>query len=289
MIGNEEGSMLRHKPAVALAFALIFGVSLSAQSPSEPQIPQQQTTQDSQPQTPCANASQPPCGGSSVPTGGQPAAVSTSGQPAKANKAPSRILWFVPNFRAVSADTQLPPLSVKGKFTLFLRQNFDYSSVVMTGIWAGISQASDSPKEFGQGAAGYGRRFWHGYADSIGSNFFTNFMVPSLAHHDPRYYALGHGGVLRRTGYAVSRLFVIKSDAGNWTFNISEPLGTGMGAALSNAYYPSSLTGWTRTYQRWGMQFALDGGGNLLREFWPNSSGSSKKNKGTLAGQNTHP
>ena len=284
--------MLRHKPAVALAFALIFGVSLSAQSPSEPQTPQQQTTQDSQPQTPCANASQPPCGGSSVPTGGQPATVSTSGPPATVNatvnKQPNRILGFIPNFRAVSADTQLPPLSVKGKFTLFLRQNFDYSSLIMSGIGAGISQASDSPKEFGQGGIGYGRRYWHHYADAIGGNFFTNFMLPSLAHHDPRYYSLGHGGVLRRTGYALSRLFVVKSDAGNWTFNISEPLGNGMGAALSNAYYPSSLTGWTRTYQRWALQFGIDGGFNLLKEFWPDVS-PSKKNKGTLAGQNTHP
>jgi len=287
MIGNAEDSMLRHKPAGALAFALIFGVSLSAQSPSEPQTPQQQTTQDSQAQPPCANASQSPCGGSSVPTGGPPATVS----PATANKQPSRILGFIPNFRAVSADTQLPPLSVKGKFTLFLRQNFDYSSLIMSGIGAGFSQATDSPKEFGQGGIGYGRRYWHHYADAIGGNFFTNFMLPSLAHHDPRYYSLGRGGVLRRTGYAVSRLFVIKSDAGNWTFNGNELLGNGMGAALANAYYPSSLKGWTHTYQRWALQIGIDGGYNLLKEFWPDTgSGSSKnKNKGNVAGQNTHP
>jgi hypothetical protein len=290
MIANAEDSMLRHKPAAALAFALIFGVSLAAQSPSEQRTPQQRTTQDSQPQTACTNASQPSCGGSSVSTGGQPATVSTSGQPSTVNSQPSRILGFIPNFRAVSADTQLPPLSVNGKFKLFLKTNFDYSSVLWTGFASGISQAKDSPEEFGQGAAGYGRRFWHGYADSIGSNFFTNFMLSSLAHQDPRYYALGHGGVLRRTGYALSRLFVIKSDAGNWTFNISETLGNGMGAALSNAYYPSSLTGWTRTYQRWTVQFASDGAGNLLKEFWPDvASRLSKKNKGTLAGQNTHP
>src|SRR6516165_9871796 len=117
MIANAEDSMLRHKPAAALAFALIFGVSLAAQSPSEQRTPQQRTTQDSQPQTACTNASQPSCGGSSV---------STSGQPSTVNSQPSRILGFIPNFRAVSADTQLPPLSVNGKFKLFLKTNFDY-------------------------------------------------------------------------------------------------------------------------------------------------------------------
>jgi len=279
--------MLRHKLAAAVAFALIFGVSLWAQSAPEQQTPQRQTTQDSQPQTPCANASQPACGGTSVPTG-SPAAVSTPAT--TANTQPSRILGFIPNFRAVSADTQLPPLSVKGKFTLFLRQNFDYSSLILVGIGAGISQASDSPSELGQGAIGYGRRYWHGYADSIGGNFFTNFMLPSLFHQDPRYYSLGHGGVIRRTGYAVSRIFVTKSDAGNWQFNPNELLGNGMGAALSNAYYPSSLRGWTRTHQRWAVQIGIDGGFNLLKEFWPDVSSSKKKNNGTLAGsKNTHP
>jgi hypothetical protein len=278
--------MLRHKLAAAVAFALMFGVSLSAETAPEQQTPQQQTTQDSQPQTPCANASQPACGPPSVPTGSTPATVST---PATINRQPTRILGFIPNFRAVSADTQLPPLSVKGKFTLFLRQNFDYSSLILVGIGAGISQASDSPSEFGQGGIGYGRRYWHAYADSIGGNFFTNFMLPSLFHQDPRYYSLGHGGVIRRTGYAVSRLFVIKSDAGNWEFNPNELLGNGMGAALSNAYYPSSLRGWTRTHQRWAVQLGIDAGFNLLKEFWPDS-GSSKNNNGTSAGsQNTHP
>jgi hypothetical protein len=274
--------MLRHKLAGALAFALIFGVSLSAQSSSDQQTSQQQATQDSQPQTPCPNASQPTCGPSG-PTSGAPATISTSGPPATTNRAPQRILGIIPNFRAVSADTQLPPLSVNGKFKLFLKQNFDYSTLVWIGVGTGISQASDSPKELGQGAIGYGRRYWHGYADSIGSNFFTNFMLPSLFRQDPRYYSLGHGGVIRRTGYAVSRLFVIKSDAGNWQFNPNELLGNGMGAGLSNAYYPSSLRGWTRTYQRWAVQIGIDGGYNLLKEFWPSGSGSSKQS------QNAHP
>src|SRR6516225_6393043 len=114
MIGNAEDSMLRLKPAGALAFVLIFGVSLSAQSPSEQRTPQ--TTQDSQPQTPCANASQPPCGPSGPPSG-PPATIAPSGPPATtANRAPQHILGIIPNFRAVSADTQLPPLSVKSKF-----------------------------------------------------------------------------------------------------------------------------------------------------------------------------
>ena len=57
---------------------------------------------------------------------------------ASEGKQPKRILWIIPNYRAVSANTQLPPLSVKGKFWLATQDSFDYSSFVLAGIVAGI-------------------------------------------------------------------------------------------------------------------------------------------------------
>src|ERR1700739_1417801 len=52
-------------------------------------------------------------------------------------KQTSRIMGVVPNFGAVSANTQLPPLSTKGKFWLATEDSFDYSAFVWTGIIAG--------------------------------------------------------------------------------------------------------------------------------------------------------
>jgi hypothetical protein len=71
-------------------------------------------------------------------------------------KQSERILGIIPNYRAVSADTTLPPLSVKGKFGLATRDSFDYSSVLVAGVMAEIAQARDSYPEFHQGAAGFG-------------------------------------------------------------------------------------------------------------------------------------
>lgn len=70
-------------------------------------------------------------------------------------KQSKRILWIFPNYRAVSADTQLPPLSLKTKFWLATQDSFDYSSFITAGMLAGISQAKSSYAEFGQGAKGY--------------------------------------------------------------------------------------------------------------------------------------
>jgi len=184
-------------------------------------------------------------------------------------KQSKRILWIFPNYRAVSAGTQLPPLSLKDKFWLATQDSFDYSSFITAGILAGASQAKKSYPEFGQGAKGYGRYYWHAMADQAVGNYLTEAIVPVVTHEDPRYYTLGHGGFFKRTGYAVSRLLITRTDAGGRTFNISEIAGNAAGAGISNTYYPGNERTWTKTYQKWGTQIALDGAFNILKEFWP--------------------
>jgi len=180
-----------------------------------------------------------------------------------------RILWIFPNHRAVSADAQLPRLSLKDKFWLATQDSFDYSSFVTAGMLAGIGQAKNSYPEFGQGAKGYGRYYWHAVADQAVGNYLTEAIVPAVTREDPRYYTLGHGGFLKRTGYAVSRLLVTRTDSGRRTMNISEIVGNGAGAGISDLYYPSRERTWTKTAQKWIAQIALDGVFNIAKEFWP--------------------
>jgi hypothetical protein len=184
-------------------------------------------------------------------------------------KQSKRILWIFPNYRAVSANTQLPPLSLKDKFWLATQDSFDYSSFVSAGILAGVSQANKSYPEFGQGAKGYGRYYWHAMSDQAVGNYLTEAIVPAVTHEDPRYYTLGHGGFFKRTGYAVSRLFITRADAGGRTLNFAEIVGNGAGAGISDTYYPARERTWTKTGQKWITQVALDGVFNILKEFWP--------------------
>jgi hypothetical protein len=184
-------------------------------------------------------------------------------------KQPKRILWIIPNYRAVSANTQLPRLSAKGKFWLATQDSFDYSSFVLAGILAGVGQAKNSTPQFRQGAAGYGRYYWHSMTDQAVGNYFTEAIVPTVTHEDPRYYTLGHGGFFRRTEYAVSRLLVTRTDSGGRTFNFSEIVGNGAGAGISNLYYPRQERTWTKTGQKWLTQVGIDGVFNVFKEFWP--------------------
>ncbi len=184
-------------------------------------------------------------------------------------KQSKRILGVIPNYRAVSANANLPPLSVKGKFVLATQDSFDYSSLLVAGVMAGMGQARNSYPEFHQGGAGFGRYYWHSFADQAVGNYFTESIIPSLTHEDPRYYTRFRGGFFPRTGYAISRLFLTRTDSGGETFNFSEIVGNGAGAGISALYYPQRERTWTKTGQKWGDQVALDGVFNFLKEFWP--------------------
>ena len=188
---------------------------------------------------------------------------------AQYGKQPKRILGIIPNYRAVSANTYLPPLSFEKKFWLATQDTFDYSNFLLVAGLAGVSQAQNSQPSFGQGAAGYGRYYWHTFADGGIENYMTEAIVPTVTREDPRYYTMGKGGFFKRAGYAVSRLVITRNDEGHRTFNISEIAGAGAAAGIANTYYHDQSNPWVKTYQRWGTEVGLDGIFNVLKEFWP--------------------
>jgi hypothetical protein len=181
-----------------------------------------------------------------------------------------RILFVFPNFRSVSVDEKLPPQSAKDKLWTATQDSFDYSSFIFVGGLAGVGFAQNSVPEFGQGAEGYAKYYWHTFVDQTNENYLVEFVLPVALHQDPRYYTLGRGGVLKRAEYAVTRLVITRRDDGTETFNASEVVGSGAAAGISNFYYPSPERTWTKTGQRWALNAGLDGATFLIREFWPN-------------------
>jgi hypothetical protein len=187
----------------------------------------------------------------------------------KEAKQTKRILYIVPNFRAVSADQQLPPQTVKDKFMTAALDSVDYSSFIFVAIQAGIAEARNSTPEFQQGWPGYGRYYWHTYADYVNENLWVEFLLPAALRQDSRYYTLGHGDFAKRFAYSVSRVAITRTDSGHQTFNASEIVGAGAAAGVSSLYYPSQERTFTKTYQLWFTSIAIDAGSSLFKEFWP--------------------
>jgi hypothetical protein len=180
-----------------------------------------------------------------------------------------RILYIIPNFRAVSADQHLPPQTVKEKFNTAALDSVDYSSFIFVAIQSGVAQARNATPEFHQGAAAYGRYYWHTYADYVNENLWVEFILPAALHQDSRYYTLGRGGFGKRFAYAVSRIAITRTDSGRSVFNASEIFGAGAAAGISSLYYPSQERTFSKTFGLWMTSLAIDGGSSLFKEFWP--------------------
>jgi hypothetical protein len=196
-----------------------------------------------------------------------PVPQSQSGEPA--NKQTTRILGILPNFRAVSADVKLPPQTVKQKFTTAFEDSFDYSAIFVPLAIAGYDLESNPDPEFGHGAIAYGRYLWHAAVDQTTENFFVEAIVPSLTHEDNRYYTLGRGGFFKRTGYALTRVVITRSDSDKEVFNASEVFGSGASAGISSVYYPSRERSFGNTADQWGLDVGIDALSFVVKEFWP--------------------
>jgi len=160
-------------------------------------------------------------------------------------------------------------LTTKGKFFLFAEDSADPVAFLGAAFNAGIDQAEDSDHSFGQGAAGYGKRFGAEMADNASSEFFKEFLYPTIFSEDPRYYRLAHGGTGTRLLHAVEHVVVAHQENGRLMFNFSEWLGSASSAALSDVYHPDNKPGIGPAARNAAYGMAQNVGFDVLREIWP--------------------
>jgi hypothetical protein len=191
-----------------------------------------------------------------------------------------RIFLVIPNYGTVEHPTaNVAPLTVKQKFKTGAEDAFDTYSVPLAGVVAAISQAKNDDAEWGQGWGVYGKRYAATYADTLIGSFMTTGVYPSLLHEDPRYFRMGTGGFRKRSWYAVTRLFVIRTDAGKQQFNYSEFMGNATAAGISLTYHTKDERNFSSFGGDYLTQIAIDAFANQLKEFWPDIRHKLHKNK----------
>ncbi len=163
------------------------------------------------------------------------------------------------------------PISAKRKFKIAQKDSFDYPIFFLGGVFAGLGQLDNAHPSFGQGAEGFAKRYATSFADQAIGNYMTEGVMPALFREDPRYFRRGsqYGGVTKRLFYAASRVFVTRTDKGNWTFNFAELVGNSAASGIANVYYPHERTWGDNVASASGTQFATDAFSQVLKEFWP--------------------
>jgi hypothetical protein len=177
-----------------------------------------------------------------------------------------RALAVFPNFYT-SYIWDAAPLNFRQKTKLAFRSTTDPAEFLVVGIRAGIEQARGTFPDYGDDAAGYGRRFGAAYGDVVISRFFGAAVFPSIFHQDPRYFYRGSGSIPKRAGYAMSTAFIQKGNSGHFQPAYSRILGSIAAGAISNLYRPSANRGAGLVFQNVGIGIAGHMVTSLVREF----------------------
>lgn len=143
----------------------------------------------------------------------------------------------------------------------------DLTPALISAEWGGLV---DSDPKYGTNAAAIGKRFGAAVVRQTSFRLFSDGLLPIAFHEDPRYYRLGRGYTRReRAKYALTRVFIGRTDAGANTPDYSGVLGRAFGAALTAAYYPGVSRNPEVVFDTFGTAILGEMGLNFLREFVP--------------------
>jgi hypothetical protein len=178
-----------------------------------------------------------------------------------------RIFGAIPNYY-VTYEPHPAPLPARLKFQLAWKTLLDPVSFGITGVVAGIGQATDMYGGYGQGAQGYAKRYGAAYGDFLSGTIIGGALLPMVFKQDPRYYWKGTGSNKSRALYAIANAVIRKGDNGHWQPDYSGILGGLASGGISNLYYPpEDRNGAALTFETTAIGIAGSAAGNLIQEF----------------------
>jgi len=174
-----------------------------------------------------------------------------------------------PSFVFPDIATSSGPLTVKGKFKLFVNQSISPPYILVSAFSAAVNQARNVPEGYGQGWDAYGSRFGSNMARASSNSFFSTFALGSLLHQEPRFFPQSKPSFWGSVKYSARRVIVTRNDSGNEVFNTSGIVGTLAAETLANTYLPVEEQTGAKTLTRFGADLAWQVGGNMFKNYWP--------------------
>jgi hypothetical protein len=160
-------------------------------------------------------------------------------------------------------------MSAGQKFQLFVDNSGSVHTLSWSVLGAALGQADNSPTGFGQGWDAYAKRFGASMARGASNEFFGTFVISSVLHIDPRFYAEVNPTFSHAAKYSVQRVFIMRNDEGRDVIAWPRLVGPLMAESLANVYWPERNRSVGDTLFRYGVDLATRAGGNMLREYWP--------------------
>ena len=173
-----------------------------------------------------------------------------------------------PSPNADTSATSPDNLTFRNRLRLYERSFKEPEHLIGPLLGAGVSQATDTPPEWGEGAAGFGRRAGSGYGRSVLGGTIA-LGVASIDHEDPRFVPSQDSGILRRARHAIVSTFVSGTNDGGSMPAYSRLVGIYGAAFIANAWEPPSQDSTRHALERGSTALLSSVGWHLLDEFGP--------------------
>lgn len=170
---------------------------------------------------------------------------------------------------AAHAAREHRPLTAKERWRLYWREAFWSPGALLGAAGPALGgQLFNEPDAWGQGTAGYSRRFASGFGRSAVEATFQASGA-ALLGHEVRYIRSASSGFLPRTLHALAANFVTEDNLGGRVPNYSR-IGAVFGADLVRSrWMPDGYNGVPRALRRSAIELSAGGAFHILQEFAP--------------------
>jgi len=151
----------------------------------------------------------------------------------------------------------------------YIKREAGVKHVVMAGAGAALNQANDTPSEWGQGVAGFGRRIASAFGKHI-VHKTIQYPVSKLLHEELFYQRSNKQGFMPRMTYALeSTVITHKTNTEQRTIAVGELSGAFGSGLISRLWQPASVRSVGMGFASGAITLGVDAGMNEVKEFWP--------------------
>ena len=161
------------------------------------------------------------------------------------------------------------PLKSMDKLRIAASDVADPFNLLTIGATAAISVGTNPDSGYGPGMKGWVKNSATLLTEDMSGAFFITYMIPSLAHQDPRYYRMPNASIPRRIENVIVQPVWTRSDKGDHMPNYAMLIGVPATVTLANVYVPGRKQGVWPTVETSAIAIASAPLDNLVSEFLP--------------------
>lgn len=175
----------------------------------------------------------------------------------------------LPSVPGVLADTLTARrLTVSEKFHIRVIEQCGWAGLLGAAVGGGFFQASNTPRQWGQGWGAYAERTASLYGTGLSFQVLT-LGLEAVLHEDPRYFPSSRKRFGPRFYNVLKQSLIVKQDDGHAIFAFARVGGAFGSGFLTNAWQPHGYNGVRDGLALGGINLLGQAGFNLVQEFLP--------------------